>query len=270
MSTDSIPIWGLFALTVFLVMLAVEAGYFIGRKARRQSQMEKVPPVSSIVGSTLGLLAFMLAFTFGTVASRFDARRALVREEANVIRTAWLRSDFLPESDRGESEALIKTYIERRVAAVEAHDLGVVEKTLAESVRIQRRLWDIAVANGRGEMNSPVAALYVTSLNQMIDLHALRIVIGLEARVPFGLWLALYALIVLGMIGVGYQTVIAESTGRSLAPLMLAFSFAIMIALISGLDRPASGFMAVSQQPLKDARIWMDSVSKAAPAGRTP
>ena len=89
MSTDSIPIWALLALTVVIVMIAVEAGCFIGRNALRKSHMEKVAPVSSIVGSTLGLLAFMLAFTFGTVASRYDARKALVRDEANPRSVAF-------------------------------------------------------------------------------------------------------------------------------------------------------------------------------------
>ncbi len=98
----------------------------------------------------------------------------------------------------------------------------------------------------------------------MIDLHALRVVIGLEARVPIGIWMALYALIILGMIGVGFQTVISESTGRSRAPLILAFSFSVVIALIASLDRPQSGFITVSQQPLNNVLTWMES---GAPTG---
>ena len=35
----------------------------------------------------LALLAFMLAFTFGLAASRFDVRRGLVIDEANAIGT---------------------------------------------------------------------------------------------------------------------------------------------------------------------------------------
>ena len=262
MSMDAIPIWALLLATILLVMIAVEGGYRLGRRAQRRANKEKVPPVSSIVASALGLLAFMLVFTFGIVSSRYDTRKSLVRDEANVIRTVWMRSDFLPEPDRGESAALIRAYVDDRLAAVESLDLDVVRKALTESINIQHRLWDIAVANGRRDMNSPVAALYVTSLNQMIDLQALRVVIGLDARVPLGIWMALYALIVLGMIGVGYQTVIAEATGRSLAPLVLALSFSVVIALIAALDRPLSGFMTVSQQPLKSARSWIDSGAK--------
>ena len=47
-------------------------------------------------------------------------------------------------------------------------------------------------------------------------------------------------------------------TGRSWAPLLLALSFSVVIALIASLDRPLGSFIKVSQQPLKSARSWMD------------
>jgi hypothetical protein len=265
MNMDAIPIWVLIAATIVIVMIAAEGGYWLGQRAQRRAHRDTVPPVSSIVGSSLALLAFMLAFTFSIVASRYDSRRALVRDEANLIRTVWLRSDFLPEPDRGETAALIRGYLDDRVTAAESRDPNTVNQALKESIRIQHRIWDIAVSNGRQEMNSPIAALYLTSLNQMIDMHALRVTIGLDARIPIAIWLALYALIILGMISVGYQTVIAEATGRSRAPLILALSFSVVIALITSLDRPMSGFMTISQQPLKNIRTWIDSGANAGP-----
>ena len=41
-----------------------------------------------------------------------------MREEANAIRTAWARSDFLPEPDRGEAVRLLRAYVEGRLSAV--------------------------------------------------------------------------------------------------------------------------------------------------------
>jgi hypothetical protein len=259
MSMDAIPIWALLIATIVLVMIAVECGFWLGRQAQRRTHKEKVPPVSSIVGATLGLVAFMLAFTFGIVAGRYDTRKALVRNEANAIRTAWMRSDFLPEPDRSETAALLRAYLSQRLTVVESRDFDRVDKPMAESIRIQHRLWDIAVASGRTNMNSPVAALYAAALNEMIDLHALRVVLGLETHLPIWNWVALYALIFLGMLGVGYLTVIVEASGRSRAPLILALSFSVVIALIASLDRPLSGFVKVSQQPLKQVQTWMDS-----------
>lgn len=87
----------------------------------------------------------------------------------------------------------------------------------------------------------------------MIDLHATRVAVGLHTRIPAGLWLVLGALVILGCTGVGYQTAIAGSK-RSRAMPIMAFAFAIVIVLITSLDRPGSGFITVSQQPLEDLR----------------
>ena len=40
-----------------------------------------------------------------------------MREEANVLRVAWQRSDFLQESDRAKTKALLRDYVDNRIAA---------------------------------------------------------------------------------------------------------------------------------------------------------
>jgi hypothetical protein len=66
----------------------------------------------------------------------------------------------------------------------------------------------------------------------------------------------------LGMMGVGYQSGIAGSK-RSKAGPILALSFALVFALIASLDRPGSGVITVTQEPLIDLRDSMgtDAVS---------
>ena len=266
MTMDIIPIWALFAATVVVVMIAIEAGCRLGRASSRRAETEKESPVGAIAGSILGLLAFMLAFTFGIVTDRYDARKALVRDEANAIGTAYLRSAFLPEPDRGEAAGLFWEYVSTRLAAVQSRNLRRLHQGLIESARIQRRLWDMAVANARKDMNSDVAALYIESLNAVIDLHAVRVAVGLQARIPAGIWFVLYALIVLGMIGVGYQTAIAGSRRSRITP-VLAVAFSIVIALIVAMDRPQSGYIAVSQKPYEDLRDSITADLDIHPAG---
>src|SRR5215213_1844467 len=106
MKMDDIPLWLLFVATTLLVVATIEVGYLLGKTARRASEDEKESPVSAIAGTVLGLLAFILAFTFGIVADRYDARKALVVEQANAIRTAYSRSDFLPTPSRDEAKGL--------------------------------------------------------------------------------------------------------------------------------------------------------------------
>jgi hypothetical protein len=61
-------------------------------------------------------------------------------------------------------------------------------------------------------------------------------------------------------MGVGYLTGIAGSK-RSMAGPILALSFAMVFALIASLDRPDSGVIKVTQQPLIDLRDSMGTVS---------
>ena len=259
MNLDSVPIWVFFVGTIVLVMVFMEGGYELGRSAHRKSADEKETPVSGVSGAVLGLTAFIMAFSFAIVAERYEARKELVRTDANAIRAAYLRADFLPQPERIESKSLFKAYLDRRVAFAQpasAKRLDV-EPLLAETDRIQRRLWDIAAANAGRDMNSDVAALYIESLNEMIAVHATRLAIGVRTRIPLGIWVMLYSLTILGMLSMGYHAGISGSK-RSNATWILAVSFGLVITLIASLDRP-SGFIKVTQQPLADLQAFIAS-----------
>ena len=99
---DALPLWVLFVATLVVALLSFEGGFWVGRRWSRRSEQEQEIVVRGLVGGMLGLEAFMLAFTFGAAASHFDARRQAVINEANAIRMAYLRADFLPEPQRAE------------------------------------------------------------------------------------------------------------------------------------------------------------------------
>jgi hypothetical protein len=246
--------------TILLVTASIEGGYQLGRFQRRRSNKEKESSVSAIEGSVLALLALILAFTFQTTSSRYDARGELVREEANAIRTVWTRADFLPEDARAESRQLLRTYLADRVAVFQSNSGERIKQVIEEAEQIQSRLWDLAVVHARTEMNSSVAALYFEALNALNAVHASRVAVALQMQIPIGIWAILTVLTIIGMAMVGYQAGIAASK-RTLAMLFLAFGFAIVITLITSLDRPLGGFtlIRVSQQPLIDLLGDIDS-----------
>ena len=263
---ESIPIWTMFIGSSVLVVASIELGYRLGYRSHRRSAEEKESPVSAIAASVLGLLAFMLAFTFGIVSNRYDAKKTLMREEANAIGTAWLRADLLPAGDRAEAKELLREYLETRLDFVQSQKLQAdkLAFVLAETARIQNRLWGMAVADAPpGPMHPNMAALYLDALNRVFDLGALRKAVGLQARVPASIWVALLALMVLGMMAVGYQTGVSGSR-RSNARVILALSFSLVIALIVELDRPDSGIIRVSQQPQIDLLNDMGGATGAA------
>src|SRR5512147_1466558 len=107
---DNLPLWGVFASILAVIMIAVEVGYLLGKFRRERPKQEKEGSVSAMVGATLGLLAFMLAFTFGLAASRFDARRLALVDESNAVATAYLRAGLVPEPHRTELRTLLREY----------------------------------------------------------------------------------------------------------------------------------------------------------------
>jgi hypothetical protein len=250
---DGFPLWLVFVGTMVLVLACMELGYRIGGIAHRAAPNEKAPAVSGVSGAVLGLTAFMLAFAFGAVSSRFDARKELVRDDANAIRTALARTDFLPEQDRIASRALLVRYLDDRIAFASGDfDAARLAAARAASNRIQGEVWAIAVANARKDMNSDVAALYIESLNEIAEVNATRIAVGAQTRLPIVIWLSLLGLAALGMASVGYHAGIEESQRTKLS-VVLAASFALVILMIAALDRP-HGFVRVTQQPLIDLK----------------
>jgi hypothetical protein len=111
---EKVPLWGVFGLTVVVVLLSIWTGAFLGNRRRRQPDHEDESSFSTIIGATLGLLAFMLAFTFGIAAERYQTRKQLLLNEVNAIGTTYLRAELLREPHRNEVQKLLREYVDIR------------------------------------------------------------------------------------------------------------------------------------------------------------
>jgi hypothetical protein len=205
-----------------------------------------------MVGATLGLLAFLLAFTFGLASSRFDTRKEFVLDEANAIGTCYLRAGTLPEGNQ-EIRALLREYVDVRLQSLRSGELW---RGMRGSEELHNRLWAQAEAVAKKNSGSMVVGLFVQSLNEVIDLHAKRVWAAFYNRIPGSIWIALYSVAVLALGAMGYHGGLA-GTSRSLAILAVAFTFSLVMWLIADLDRPHEGSLIVSQQPLIDLRNSM-------------
>lgn len=249
---DLLPLWSILPLTIAIALLSIELGYRLATYRLRHSQGEKESPVGGMVGGTLGLLAFMLAFTFGLAGSRFEDRRQVLLSEANAIGTTYLRAAMLPEPARTETRNLLREYVDVRLEGVQS---GKVNEAIVKSEELQNRLWSQAVAATEKD-RSPITGLFVVSLNEVIDLHATRVMAGLRSRVPGVIWIVLYLLAILTMVIIGYHSGLAHSR-RSIAMIALVLGFSSVLYLIADLDRPGQGTLRVSQQSMIDLRNSM-------------
>ena len=138
---DRIPIWLLYLGTVTFLLAGCELGYRVSTWHKATRTDGEKAPANAMMGSTLGLLAFMLAFTFGMSSSRFDARKQLVLEDASAILRTYERVQFLPEPQRIESSRLLRDYLELRLRMTKLKNLEEMNETVLRSEAIQEDLW---------------------------------------------------------------------------------------------------------------------------------
>lgn len=248
---DSVPMWAIPLAIGVLLWLAMEGGFRFGLWRKQRFPDEREQLAGGIVASILGLVALVLGFTFSLAAQRFDARRLGVLDEANAIGTTWLRTRFLPEPQQSASAKMLREYVDVRLSAAQA---GHTAKALARSNELHMLLWNQAVA-ARQSSDSISTGLYIQSLNQVIDLHATRL-LAARSRIPLVLWIALYFLAALAMAAVGYQAGLA-SARRTPAAAALVITFTCVLFLIADLDRGQEGLLRVSQKPMLDLQESM-------------
>src|SRR5512132_379642 len=115
-------VYDLLALVVlFAVMvLLMKLGYHMGkRRLFGETEQERVGLIS-IETAIFGLLGLIFAFTYSGAASRFETRRAITIQEANVIGTAYLRLDLLPATAQTSLRTKMRAYATTHLAAYNA------------------------------------------------------------------------------------------------------------------------------------------------------
>jgi hypothetical protein len=252
---DTLPLWGFLLISVAMLWLALEGGYRIGKWRHTCSPDEKEQPVGAMVASILGLLALVLGFTFSLAASRFDARRHAVLEEANAVGTTYLRARLLPEPERTRIIELLQEYVDVRIRGIQE---GKLDELIARSEAIHESLWAETKAVTDRDPHSIITGVFIQSLNNLIDLHAKRVMVGIRSRIPLVIWVGLFGLALLGMTSVGYQSGLC-ATRRSPAMMGLVLAFAFVLSLIADLDRGQEGFLLVGQQAMSDVQRSMQT-----------
>ena len=238
-------------LGFFVILLAsVEAGYR-GYGRVRPKDGREMRGQEFLLSAAVGLLALLMGFTFSLSLSRYEARRALVVQEANAIGTAWVGAQLVEEPYRGELSGLLKRYADARVVWSDISAPQDLRPTRA----LQNQLSTAVQHLVRGG-TAPAAVRWVLDpLNEAFGVQAARTA-ARAARVPDRVLGVLVLYSMLSMVMLGYILAINRhrhnaATGLLLVLLTMAFG------LILDLDRPNGGAILVSQQPLIDVRASM-------------
>ena len=262
---DLVPIWLLLIGTITVMVLFIESGFRLGQKALSKSKKAQTSQVRAIMGAGLGLLAFMLAFTFSTAQTHFEARVQSLAEEARIARNAFMQADLLPEPRRSGAKHLLKDYIELRAGISPVSGTNMKEKIadlLSRSEQAQDELWSLAANSDiQGDAEPAVAdrdAPFMASILALTDVHYMRLHSAVMNRIPFTIWMTLYLMAALSMIIMGYQAGLTERRSP-VATVTLAIAFSAVIILITDLDRPVMSFFVINKQLLVDLYEDMDA-----------
>jgi len=250
---DTLPIWAVYPLTVAVLLAALEGGYRYARATQRRAPEKSDRGVGAITAATLGLLAFLLAFVVGIGVNLLQERRHLVVSEANAIGTTYLRAGYLEDPYRTESRALLSEYVDWRIVA--ATEEGRLAEARVRSEEIHNELWALA-EEWVARDTSATTAQYISSLNEVIDVHTERVVVGVQIRIPPMVLLSMYIIALAAMFLTGVQNGYAER--RNLVALVtLVLVLSAVLYLIVDLDRAQEGLLQVSQQALVDLRATL-------------
>jgi hypothetical protein len=147
MRTIATGVW--FAAGLFVGMLVLlELGRRLRQRQRARHGESLGEGLGAVQAAVFGLLGLLLAFTFSGAASRFDARRQLVVEEANAIGTTYHRLDLLPPEQRQNLQQGMRDYVDARLALYQA--MGFEPDAASVGRRCRTSVGNLAGCRGSG------------------------------------------------------------------------------------------------------------------------
>jgi hypothetical protein len=242
---------GIVILSLLLAILGcTEVGRQLGQRRVARLGESALEGFGAVEGGIFALLGLLLAFTFSAAASRFDARKDLIVQEANVIDTAYLRLDLLPRASQPELRRLFGRYVDTRLSMLASiSHLRYPTAELQQQAELQREIWEKAVAGSQASRIPQTMLLVLPAINEMIDITTVRNV-AVRWHVP---WLVLVLLVLLtfaSSVLAGYG--MAHVKSRSWAH-MVAFAviLAITVYVILDYEFPRLGLIRLD---------WVDGV----------
>jgi hypothetical protein len=256
---DQIPLPIMFAALTGLMVLFMEAGYQIASRWQKKNKAQ-IAQVRAIMGASLGLLGFMLAFSFSMAQRHFEERTAAYLVEVGELDSAFRSSEMLKPKHRDQAKDLLRLFVQTRLETREAanrEDMAAVMEKLVASEQIHTQLWTVATSATATMDESTEPGRFSDAVLAIIKAHDVRLQAGLFNRIPPFIWYTLFFMSLLSMLIMGYQAGLSDARSR-LATWGLALTFSVVMMLVTDLDRPASTFFKIDQQLMYELQARMN------------
>lgn len=259
----SLSLSGLSVVIFVSMVLASLVGFAARRLELRLAGRQREKPEHSqegyLVGGMLGLMALLLAFSFSIALERFDERRHLVVKEANAIGTAYLRAQLLDEPHRSRLSGLLVDYTDNRLKLANVKP-AQLKAQQAINDGLLTEIWAGVNAARESALAHGISTPVLMAFNEVIDLDTER-KISRKLRMPSEIMQLLFGFLTLTAAMLGY--VLEERRGR-IAAAVLFLLLSLYVGIIADLNRPISGDIQESQEPMLMLQASLKSQPPAA------
>jgi len=246
---DRIPLLVVMLMLVLSMVAFIEIGFRVGISHQAKPHKAQMAQVRAIMGASLGLLAFMLAFSFSMAQQHFEQRTQAYMLEISAIDSAYRGADLLERDVSHDARDILRRFAALRLKtseAASAADMAGVLQMVRESEDMHDQLWALAEEAMDGAGEGADTGIFAQSVLAMINAHDARVQAALFNRISPVIWITLFLMALLSMIVMGYQAGLT-GTRSSLATWTLAITFSAVMSLVTDLDRPNMSLFQMNQ-----------------------
>lgn len=245
-------VWG--TLLLLAMCIAAWAGKRLHRylAGRRGDDAEYETQEGYTMSAVVTLLIFMVGFVFAIGLDRFEARRQLVVDDAIAIEDLYLKSQILEEPHRSRMSDILTRYTDNRILLAQEVP-AKRDAALAENDKLIKQLWIATAGAFQTVKGLDFSSAFVDSANRVISMNSARSA-ARNARIPDSVFMLLFVYAVVTAMMFGY--VLKGRRGRISGVAMLVLCTLAIILLVD-LNRPVTGFIRESQQPMERLGRWM-------------
>lgn len=239
------PIWLVGLIFVFILASALEGGFRVGLSRREHWKDADSGGGAVVLTSMFAILGLLLAFTYASGVSRFDARKNAVIIEANALGTAFHRADLVAEPGRTELRKKLLNYAYTRVIPKDvlstAEHRNVFLKTTLNKLNY---IWPATKRIIEQGKPGPIEVALVAAINAVIDAHTLRFTAALDKLPSVVMWMLVFVAAA-SLSVAGYN---AGIQGRMSRWRMSTFAIVLtgLMLVILDFDRPNEGLVKVN------------------------
>lgn len=254
----NLPVWAAGLMCIAILAVSLEFGFRVGLKRREHWKDADSGGGAVVLTSMFAVMGLVLAFTYASGVSRYDARKNAVTLEANALGTAFHRADLVAEPGRSELKKVLLDYARTRVIETgsvrTAQDRELTLKTTLEKLE---KIWPATKRMVEQNKPGPIEASMVAAINGVIDAHTIRLAAILDKLPRVIMWMLVF-ISSASLAVAGYNAGIQGRMSRwRMSAFALVLAFLMMVIL--DFDRPNDGFVVVSNLSIEAAVAEMEA-----------